>query len=222
MEKKNGFRGVVWDVDGTLIDSEPLHYQALLAVCGRYGRHVDEETNREMLGLSLAAVWDTLGAAGISFDTTRDGWIGEILDYYVDNVCTSMARPGARDTVQMLAANGVAQAAVSTAERRIVMANLEAVGVRSAMRFAIGREDIARTKPDPDPYIAAAERLALPPSQCVAVEDTPTGVASARAAGMFVVAFPNAMTSELDFSKADLRVERLAEVPWQELGLAGE
>jgi HAD superfamily hydrolase (TIGR01509 family) len=216
------FRGVVWDVDGTLIDSEPLHYQALLTVCGRYGRNVDEETNREMLGLSLAAVWDFLGAAGTSFATTREAWIAEILDYYVDNVSTSMARPGARDTVEMLAANGVAQAAVSTAERRVVMANLDAVGVRNAMQFAIGREDIARTKPDPDPYIAAAKRLALPPSQCVAVEDTPAGVASARAAGMFVVAFPNAMTCELDFSMADLRVEHLVEVPWRQLGLASE
>ena len=148
--------------------------------------------------------------------------MSEIIDYYVDNVDGSMARPGARETVDMLAANGVAQAAVSTAARRIVLANLEAVGVHHAMRFAIAREDVARTKPDPDPYVAAAKRLALPPSQCVAVEDTPIGVASARAAGMFVVAFPNAMTNELDFSAADLRVEHLAEVPWQQLGLTGE
>lgn len=214
------FRGVVWDVDGTLIDSEPLHYESLLAVCSRYNCSVSEETNRALLGLSLGAVWDVLTAAGASFATSREGWMSEVIDYYVENVSGSMARPGARQTVDMLAANGVAQAAVSTAERRIVLANLDAVGVHEAMRFAIAREDVARTKPAPDPYLAAAKRLALPPSQCVAVEDTPIGVAAARAAGMFVVAFPNATTNELDFSSADLRVEHLAEVPWQLLGLA--
>ena len=222
MERRSGFRGVVWDVDGTLIDSEPLHYEALLAVCGRYDCSVDEEANRSMLGLSLGAVWDVLTAAGSSFATSRDRWVSEIIDYYVDNVDGSMARPGARETVDMLEASGVAQAAVSTAERRIVLANLEAVGVHDALQFAIAREDVVLTKPDPGPYLAAARRLALPPSQCVAVEDTPIGVASARAAGMFVVAFPNAMTNELDFSAADLRVEHLAEVPWQQLGLTGE
>jgi len=107
---------------------------------------------------------------------------------------------------------------VSTAERRIVLANLAAAGVLESMLCRIAREDVAATKPDPAPYLLAAETLGVDPRACLAIEDTAVGIAAAKAAGLTAVAWPNDTTEALDFSAADLRISALDELPWHRLG----
>lgn len=94
-------------------------------------------------------------------------------------------------------------ALVSASPRRVVDLVLAAIG-RDWFAVTLAAEDTARTKPAPDPYLAAAERLGLDPADCVAVEDTPTGVASATAAGCAVLAVPSTDTPIPDGSRVTL------------------
>jgi HAD superfamily hydrolase (TIGR01509 family) len=97
--------------------------------------------------------------------------------------------PGALDAMRGLSGRGIGQVCVSNSNRRIVVANLAALGVHDLVAGIVGLDDVAAGKPDPTPYRAGCALLGLPPASVVAVEDSATGVAAARAAGLFVVGF---------------------------------
>lgn len=209
------YRAVVWDVDGVLIDSEPLHLENLVRVCGRYGYAFDEVDNRRWLGKSFAEMWrmmPELRRLGRSYDEL----LGELLDYYVARVHAGMARPPAPEVVAGLARRGVPQAVASSSPRRIVDANIAAVGVTAHLGASVAIDDVAHGKPAPDLYLAAAERLGVAPGDCLAVEDTGTGVAAAKAAGLGVIAWPNEMTAGMDFSRADWLIDDLHAFAWDD------
>jgi HAD superfamily hydrolase (TIGR01509 family) len=178
-------RAVVWDIDGTLIDSEPAHHAALMQVSARYGAPVAEDDPR-FLGMAMENVFDVLAPhypAGLS----RQAWLDEIVAVYVSLAARLPPLRGAREAVQALKRAGVPQACVSNSVRRIVDANLAALALGDAFAFAIARDDVARGKPDPEPYALACRRLGVAPTEALAVEDSDVGAASARAAGLQVL-----------------------------------
>ncbi len=208
------FRAVVWDVDGVLIDSEPLHFECLTAVCARYGQVFDDADNKRWLGKSFPEMWagiPALRALGLGFEALR----AELIDYYLARVHAGMARPPAPAIVAALAARGVPQAAASSSPRPIVEANVAAVGAKPHLAAALAVDDVAAGKPAPDLYLAAAARLGLHPAECLAVEDTATGVAAAKAAGLAAIAWPHPITAAMDFSAADFRLSSLADFDWE-------
>lgn len=195
---------IAWDVDGTLIDSEPVHHKALIAVSERYGVNIAANDTR-FIGVAMSDVWTVLTPLyppGLGPET----WIAEIVEAYIERTAELRPIAGAPETVLALAEAGLVQCAVSNSSRRIVEANLRAMGLDRAMAFAIGREDVMHGKPDPEPYRLACERLGLDASHVLAVEDSVVGAASARAAGMPVLRYGADFT---DFSAIlDLVEER--------------
>lgn len=123
------------------------------------------------------------------------------------------------DVDGVLAGRGVIQGCASSSPRRIVEANVAAIGVAHHLSTVLGREDVAHGKPAPDLYLLAAERLGLAPADCLAVEDTASGLAAAKAAGFTAIAWPNAMTAAMDFSAADHVLDDLSAFDWE--GLVG-
>jgi HAD superfamily hydrolase (TIGR01509 family) len=178
-------RAVVWDIDGTLIDSEPAHHAALMQVSARYGAPVAED-DRQFLGMAMENVFDVL-TPDYPASLTRQAWLDEIVAVYVADAARLMPLPGAREAVQALKRAGAPQACVSNSARRIVDANLAALALGDAFAFAIAREDVTRGKPDPEPYALACRRLGVAPSEALAVEDSDVGAASASAAGLRVL-----------------------------------
>jgi len=178
-------RAVVWDIDGTLIDSEPAHHAALMQVSARYGAPVAEDDPR-FLGMAMEQVFEVL-APSYPPGLSRQLWLDEIVAVYVEGAGRLAPLPGAREAVQALKRAGVRQACVSNSVRAIVDANLAGLALGDAFAFAIAREDVARGKPDPEPYALACRRLGVAPSEALAVEDSDVGAASARAAGLKVL-----------------------------------
>lgn len=207
------FRAVVWDVDGVLIDSEPLHLSSFMATCARHGFAVDIEDYARWLGKSFSDMWQGIPELR-SFGLTMEELMSQICDHYVAEVHGGMARAPAPATVARLARRGVPQGCASSSPRRIVEANVAAVGVTAHLHTVLGRDDVAEGKPAPDLYLLAAERLGLAPGDCLAVEDTQTGLAAAKAAGFTAIAWPNHMTKAMDFSTADHIVDDLADFDW--------
>ena len=183
-------KAVIWDIDGTLVDSEPLHLKALLAVCSQYGVDISDLPDSEFIGVNLHGVWERLQPR-FREKTSRGEWIAAINGHYRSGVDTLQTIPDAFETMARLDRLGVRQAAVSNSGRVVVDANLASVGVSRFLEFSISLDDVSEGKPSPVPYNDALKRLDLNPNETIAVEDSLSGVRSAVAAGIPVAALMN-------------------------------
>jgi HAD superfamily hydrolase (TIGR01509 family) len=202
------FRAVAWDIDGTLIDSEPLHQRALLAASAALGADLSDLEPEAFRGVHAVDIWKALKprfSAGSLFNT----WIAAIEGYYVAHAGELEPNPGAIEAMRELAARRVAQACVSNSGRTIVDANIKALGVGRMIAFSLSLDDVSSGKPDPEPFRKAARRLGAEPHATVAVEDSGAGARSARAAGLFVVGYS---PSGEAFVGADRSIAKLTEV----------
>ncbi|BAJ31366.1 MULTISPECIES: HAD family hydrolase [Kitasatospora] len=183
---------VLFDMDGTLVDTEHLWWQAAAELAAELDLALTDDDLPEVLG---QAVEHTAAHLHRSSRTGRPEaeLVARLNESFAAKVAAQVVpRPGALALLAALRAAGVPTALVSASPRRVVDLVLAAIGAHW-FSTTLAAEDTPRTKPAPDPYLAAAERLGLPPARCVAVEDTPTGVASARAAGCAVLAVPSAV-----------------------------
>lgn len=174
---------IAWDIDGTLVDSEPLHNRALLDGSSRFGVDLSDLPDMAFRGVHMPEVWRILRPR-LPASLDRDSWLSAIEDAYVAGVASLRPMPGAALAVARLAAAGLVQVCVSNSARRIVDANLRVLGLERTIAFSISLNDVTKGKPDPEPYARAAARLGLPPGRIWAVEDSATGLASAKAAGL--------------------------------------
>jgi len=181
-------RAVAWDIDGTLIDSEPLHHRALLAASLALGTDLSDLPDQAFRGIHMHAVWNLLRPR-LRKDLTREDWLRAIDEHYAENLDALVPIVDAVATVRALDAMGVPQACVSNSGRAVVDANLAALGIAGIIRFSISFDDVTEGKPSPQPYLLACERLGLPPGEVVAVEDSRSGALSARRAGLVVVGY---------------------------------
>ncbi|SMH54349.1 haloacid dehalogenase superfamily, subfamily IA, variant 3 with third motif having DD or ED [Azospirillum lipoferum] len=206
-------RAILWDIDGTLMDSEPWHHRAMIEVCRGYGHEVSEEECAASVGVAFRDYYDRLHAIR-PLPVTVARWADEINALYVARVAGVKPREGAFALVEGFAARGLDQACVSNSGRAVVDANLAAMGLPH-FRFSISRDDVANGKPHPEPYLRAAETLGLAPESCAVIEDSPTGARSARAAGMLTIAWPQ--NPAIVFDAVDYRVEDPAALDWDAL-----
>jgi HAD superfamily hydrolase (TIGR01509 family) len=198
---------VAWDVDGTLVDSEPLHLEALLAVAGDCGLDVADVDETTFLGMGWPSVWRFLNLR-TPMPLSQEAWTQAITEYYVTHAECVSPRDGTVDAVARLDRLGFRQVCVSGSGRPVVEANLSQFPLRDRLEFILSRDDVAHSKPDPEPYLLACRRLGLDPPSCLAVEDSPPGVQSAKAAGLFAVAWPQ--HDGLWFPEADIVIDSLA------------
>ena len=178
---------VVFDMDGVLLDSEPVHYAVLRDLLAPLGIAWSDADHGRTLGLTVAATWSYLGPrlpAGAPLDDITARYDEAILARLRAGVPPI---PGARELVRSLAGAGVPLAVASSSPRRWVDAGLEGSGVGEHFASSVAGDEVAAGKPDPEIYLRAAGGLGVAPGRCIALDDAPAGVASARAAGMRVV-----------------------------------
>lgn len=178
---------VVFDMDGVLLDSEPVHYEVLRGLLAAAGIPWTPEDHERSLGKTIEDTWGELrarhGTGALAGDLdARYG--AEMLARYRSGI---VLVPGALGLVRRLASLGVPIAVASSSPRAWVDAGLHGAGIARYALHSVAGDEVAAGKPDPEVYLQAARGLGLPPGECIAVEDAPTGVASARAAGMEVV-----------------------------------
>lgn len=194
MSENHSMRAVIFDFDGVLVNSEPLHFRALREALAGEGISIDEE---EYLREYVA--YDDRGSIRIAFERHGRGASPERVAATAVVKAVAFERlmaqvpfyPGARDLVRGLAAE-MPVAIASGARRGEIERILAAAGLRDAFSAVVGADDVERTKPHPEPYLAAFHLLApmapgLSPGDCLVFEDTIPGIAAGRAAGMKVV-----------------------------------
>lgn len=176
---------VAWDIDGTLIDSEPAHHSVLVEVCAGFGLDLSALPEETFLGVHVLDVWRALRPQLPGF-LDETAFVAAMDRGYADRAFLLPLRPGAVETVRALQELGVPQCAVSNSGRVVVDANLKALGIQDILAFSIALDDVREGKPAPEPYLMACRRFGLSPAAVLAVEDSPTGARSARAAGLRV------------------------------------
>jgi HAD superfamily hydrolase (TIGR01509 family) len=185
-------RAVLFDLDGLLVDSEPLWFEVERAVMARLGGQWGPGDQEALIGGSLdRTVAYVLAKAG----RPPPGGPGQVARWLLDGMTELMlargvpVQPGARELLAEVAAAGIPYALVTSSARQIMDAALAVTGM--SFPVTVCGEDVRRTKPDPEPYLLAAARLGVPTAGCVVLEDSPNGVAAARAAGCAVIAVPS-------------------------------
>jgi len=180
--RSNNFAAVLWDLDGTLIDSEPIHFKVIVDFCATHGVELSPDSYELLIGKSDIAVCKHLNYRhGLNL-TPQALWDGTKL-LYAEHLHKLKCRTGVSDVVTRLYQRGICQAVVSSSWRHFVQASLAAVGLSKYFIFTICRDDVDYLKPHPEPYLTAANRLGVAPSQCLVVEDSHAGVQSAKRAG---------------------------------------
>jgi HAD superfamily hydrolase (TIGR01509 family) len=183
---------VLFDMDGLLVDTEPVWTIAEVELCTSLGVEFTPEMKAAIVGTSMRSAVPTLlrlvGAPCGPEDVVRT------MDWLLDRMvglfaATPVALPGVVDLLDELAASAVPVALVSSSYRVLVDAVL-AHGF-GPFQVTLAGDEVDNAKPHPEPYLGAAARLGVDPTRCVVLEDSPAGVASAEAAGCAVVAVPS-------------------------------
>lgn len=193
-------RAAIFDFDGVLVDSEPLHFRAMRDSLLPEGITIDEE---EYARVYLAyddrgALRRALAEHGVPFDLDRLDRIARRKAGLFEAMLAEIPLfPGVRELLSSLARE-VPMAIASGALRAEIESILSSAGIRGLFRAVVGADDVTQGKPHPEPYLTAMDRIAasagapgLKPGECVVVEDSPPGIAAALAAGMKVVAVSN-------------------------------
>jgi HAD superfamily hydrolase (TIGR01509 family) len=201
-------RHVVFDLDGVIVDSEPIHEQATDEYLASLGIPDDEALRQDMMGRRVRELTDVLaerlGRPPEEVSAEREAIFWRLLERDGPR-----PMPGLDAAIARLSRAGLELAVATSGTRAYVGFVLERLGVRAAFKAVVSGDDVTLGKPDPETYLLTAALLGADPADCVALEDTFHGVTAARSAGMHAVAVPNALTAGMDFSAADAVVADL-------------
>lgn len=212
-------RALLFDFDGLIVDTETASYESWNEIYREHGHELDVNlwadvlSNRESTFDAVANLQELLGDTQIdapALSDRRKRRHDELTD-------RAELLPGIQEYMVEAKAMGLKLGIASGSSRGWVMRHLERLGLAGGWDCIRSHGDTDRSKPHPDPYVALLECLDVTAADAIALEDSPNGVTSARAAGIYCVAVPNALTRRLDLSHADLIVESLQDVPLPEL-----
>ncbi len=207
------FEAIIFDMDGVLVDSEPLGMEAMRRVMAGQGIAYSEEDNEEFLGRTTLEECRILrerhGLAPPAEELTRA---------YVDILVALIeARPrpmpGVPGVLGALRDAGRRMALASSADPRVIATNVKALELARYFDAIVSGTEVPRGKPAPDVFLETARRLGAAPRGCLVIEDSRNGLLAAKAAGMTCAVIPCATTRHQDFREADHRLATLLELP---------
>ena len=192
---------VLWDMDGTLIDSERIWIAQQFVLAEEHGSSWSHEQGLALVGADMHDTAVAMQAAGV--DLAAEALVARLERAVIDSLRTSVPwRPGVIDLLHELQREGV-PCAIATTSSHEMAALVADAAPPGAISVVVGSEDVTRTKPSPEPYLRAAELLGVRIDDCVAVEDSPNGLRSAIASGAASLVIPNdaALPDEGDFTR---------------------
>jgi len=196
--------GVVFDLDGTLIDSEALVREAHFAACDALGYAMSDAQFLGLVGLHREAN-DILLRGYYGADFPLERFIETVRGHVGDRI--AVLKPGALELMDALDAAGAPFALATSSRRPWVERHFKAHGLDARFKAVVTRQDVINGKPDPEPYLKASAALGLAPGDVLALEDSHAGVRSAHGAGCMTVMIPDLLAAD-DEMRAKARVVR--------------
>ena len=209
---------LVFDFDGLIVDTEGPIFESWQRIYRERGQELPRERWLTIIG-TASGPFDPLLDLG---QRTGDKLDRQELDnleqlYYKEATSMQQLLPGVEKYLADARRLGLKMAIASSSGSNWVMEHLERFGIHDHFDAIVCREDVTRTKPDPELYRVALDRLSVSPNETIAFEDSTNGIRAAKAAQLFCVAVPNPLTADLDLSEADVRLPSLDATSLDEL-----
>lgn len=211
MRDSSKLAGVIFDLDGLIVNSEDVYEQADIEVLRRRGKEYTADLRARMMGRptaeSLRAMieWHTLADTVELLDSERSLLRDKLMETSLEPM------PGLHELLATLERAGIPRAIGTSGHRAYAADMLARLDIHSRFEFVLTSDDVVRGKPAPDVYQLAAARLGLRPSETMVLEDSPNGCLAGVAAGAFTVAVPNRHTRGYEFAGVRFVAETLAD-----------
>lgn len=207
-----GIKALIFDMDGVIVDSEPLHLLAYQELLGRYNLPYSEDDNRQFLGrkdIEMASILVPRYNLPIAPQVLVEAKEQILARLFAEQ---SVPRPGLYELLDKAQSLRLPVGVASSATLPTIQLVIDTLGVRKYFQALTSGDEVPRGKPAPDVFLLAAKRLATEPASCLVIEDTAAGIKAAKAAGMFCVSIPCDATRHEDHSHADLHLQSLAQI----------
>jgi HAD superfamily hydrolase (TIGR01509 family) len=210
-------KAIIFDFDGLILDTETPDYQAWQWVFAQYGVELILDVWIPIIGstsdLNLYQLLSEKSGRAVNREDIR-----EARRTRMDQLMESQEiLPGVLDVIEYAEQNGLSLGVASSSVAEWVHGNLKRLNLIHRFKTIRTAEDVEKTKPDPALYRLVVQDLGVQPHEAVALEDSENGVKAAKAAGLFCVAVPNPLQRHLDYAGADMRLESLADLPFDVL-----
>ncbi|MSR94156.1 HAD-IA family hydrolase [Clostridiaceae bacterium 68-1-5] len=211
--KREALKLVVFDMDGVILDSEPLHEGARRSMFRELGVKEDESLPNPV-GTSASAFWGEVirrnGIKGFDGDMLEKKQYDWVIQKIIHNRLS--ATEGLLDVIKGLKREGIPIALASSSSRDLVNEVLKYLAIEEFFDITITGDEVKNRKPDPEIYLKVLEKAGVCAENTIAVEDTVSGVGAATAAGIYCFGYRNATSGAQDLSKADRIIERMEEI----------
>ena len=206
-------KAFIFDMDGVIIDSEPIHLHVMQQVMNKHNISVPLELFEQYTGMTSSAVFAAL-IKRYNLPGTPQQMTAEHMAAFKRYIVEHNIQPikGIRSLLAQLNERGIAAAIASSSPLDVIEFVTEQFNIKDCFKFLTSGEDVANGKPAPDIYLTTAQKLSLPPRECVVLEDSRNGSIAAKEAGMYCIGFVNPNSGNQDLSHADETVNDIAAI----------
>lgn len=204
---------VIFDMDGVIIDSEPIHFEVDMQTMKDFGCSISKEELNKYVGTTNEYMY-----TDIKNNYKIDKSVEELIYYRSEMVKKKISESdlmpieGITHLLKHLKDKNIPAAIASSSPRDFIEVVVSKFGLEDYFSCILSGEEVEKGKPDPDIYIEAAKKLGILPKECIVIEDSKNGVLAAKKAGMKCIGFKNANSGEQDLSKADFIVNSIVEI----------
>ena len=206
-------KAVIFDMDGVIIDSEPIHFETDMETMKYLGCNISIEELEKYVGTTNEYM-----IADIKKNYNIKKSVEEIINYKVEMVKNKIVQSdlepieGIRELLIYLKKKNIPAAIASSSPKEFINVVVSKFKLQEYFKYIVSGEEVESGKPAPDVYIETAKKLGISPKECIVVEDSKNGVIAAKAAGMKCIGFQNINSGNQDLSKADIIVNSIGEI----------
>lgn len=211
-------KAVIFDMDGVIIDSEPIHFESDKQIMLDYGHVILNEELNNYVGVSNPEMWTKLKEK-YNIPATIDELLQRQMDHKKSMFGSRELHPvdGIKELLRALEDSGVQIGLASSSPKEFIELILKNLVITEYFKVIVSGEEVKRSKPAPDIFIKASEMLGVPPLDCIVIEDSEHGVRAAIKAGMYCIGYRNPNSGNQNLTLADIQVSSIKEIDYKKL-----
>lgn len=206
-------KAVIFDMDGVIIDSEPMHTQVAIETMAHFGADVKKENMERFAGMTMNAIFSILkdeNQISVPLEKITTEQENGILKHVMED--DNEPIDGIRQLLAELARRKIPAAIASSSPKKLIEAVVTKLAIKNQFQELVSGEEVPQGKPQPDVYLETAKRLGIEPKDCLVIEDSKNGTIAAKTAGMTCIGFKNLNSGDQDLSRADIIVPALTAI----------
>ncbi|OWZ83859.1 HAD family hydrolase [Natranaerobius trueperi] len=211
-------KAVIFDMDGVIIDSEPIHIEIEKKLIKKMGIELDSKQHESYIGMTMEALWEQIRSdfkLNYSVEELVENHKKEVYNYLASSALPLF--PNIKNLILESKQNNLETAVASSSPKKIIELVVNKLDINCFFDYLISGEQVQKSKPYPDIFLQTAKQLRVSPNQCLVIEDSSNGVKAAKAAEMKCIGFQNPNSGNQDLSVADFIINSKDEVTLKEI-----